>query len=223
MNDSTFLCNARNSLHFPGMKGSISQKVTDHIAALPEQSFVRVRDIEGSRAAVESAFSRLAAAGTITRVRKGLYWKGTLTAMGMSTPRIEEVALELGGPGAGPSGVAAAHWLGLTSQVPATYLSSVPRRVPKPWGRIRFTQRPVERLLRSLTPSEVAVLEVLRDGPRVVEFGWVRFTEVVEQLATAGTIRVDVLDRQVCDEPHRAARARWADIREVLLEYLSAA
>ena len=205
------------------MKGSISQKVTDHIAALPGRSFIRVTDIEGSRTAVESAFSRLATTGTITRVRKGLYWKGTPTAMGMSSPRIEEVALELGGPGAGPSGVAAAHWLGLTSQVPSTYLSSVPRRVPKPWGRIRFTQRPVERLLRALTPSEVAVLEVLRDGPSVVEFGWVRFAEVVEQLAIVGTIRVDVLDRQVRDEPHRAARARWADIRQALLEDIPAA
>ena len=205
------------------MKGSVSQGIVDHIAALPGRSFVRVRDIEGSRTAVESAFSRLATAGKITRVRKGLYWKGTPTAMGMSSPRIEEVALELGGPGAGPSGVAAAHWLGLTSQVPATYLCSVPRRVPKPWGRIRFTQRPVARLLRSLTPSEVAVLEVLRDWPRVIEFGLVRFTEVVEQLATAGTIRVDVLDRQVWDEPHRAARARWADIREALFEDVSAA
>ena len=223
MSDSTFLRIARTSLHFSGMKGSTSQKVTDHVSALPGRSFVRVRDIEGPRTAVESAFSRLATAGTITRVRKGLYWKGTPTAMGMSSPRIEEVALELGGPGAGPSGVAAAHWLGLTSQVPAIYLSSVPRRVPKPWGRIRFTQRPVERLLRALTPSEVAVLEVLRVGPSVVEFGWARFTEVVEQLATAGTIRVDVLDRQVCDEPHRAARARWADIRQALLEDVSPA
>lgn len=113
------------------MKASTSQKITDQIAALPGGSFVRVRGIEGPRTAVESAFSRLAATGTITRVRKGLYWKGTLTAMGMSSPRIEEVALELGGPGSGPSGVAAAHWLGLTSQVPATYLTSVPRRVKR--------------------------------------------------------------------------------------------
>ncbi|MCY4369607.1 MAG: hypothetical protein OXF41_09365 [bacterium] len=66
-------------------------------------------------------------------------------------------------------------------------------------------------------------MEVLRDGPSVVEFGWVRFTDVVEQLATAGTIRVDVLDRQVRDEPHRAARARWADVRQALFEDVSAA
>ena len=191
--------------------------------ALPERSFVRVGDVEGSRTAVESAVSRLAAAGTITRVRKGLYWKGASTAMGMSSPRTEEVALALGGPGSGPAGVAAAHWLGLTSQVPSTYLTAVPRRVPRPWGRIRFTQRPVERLLLALTPSEVAVLEVLRAGPSVAEFGWDRFAEVIEELATAGAIRVDVLDRQVVDEPHRAARAHWAGIRRSLPKGLPAA
>ena len=59
--------------------------------------------------------------------------------------------MAIGGRGSGPAGVAAAHWLALTSQVPSTYLTAVPRRVPKPWGRVRFTQRPVERLVRALT------------------------------------------------------------------------
>ena len=43
------------------MKSSISDRVADHVAALPEGSFVAVRDVNGSRSAVESAFSRLAA------------------------------------------------------------------------------------------------------------------------------------------------------------------
>ena len=141
----------------------------------------------------------------------------------MSSPRIEEVALALGGQGSGPAGVAAAHWLGLTSQVPSTYLTAVPTRAPKPWGRIRFTQRPIERLLRDLTPSAVAVLEVLRAGPGLVEYGWNRLGGVAEELAAAGTVRMDVLDRQVADEPHRAARERWADIRQSRTEPMSAA
>ena len=200
------------------MKRSVAQDVGDHIEALAERSFVWTRDIKGSRPAVESAFSRLAAAGTVVRVRKGLYWKGALTVMGMSSPRIEEVALALGGPGSGPAGVAAAHWLSLTSQMPSTYVTAVPKRAPKPLGRVRFTQRSVGRLLRSLTPSEVAVLEVLRAGPSVVEAGWERLAEVVEGLAASGTVRLDVLDRQLRDEPHRAARARWADIRRSMTE-----
>ena len=46
--------------------------------------------------------TRLAAKGELWRVRKGLYWKGTPTPFGMSRPRTEEVALQLGGSGSGP-------------------------------------------------------------------------------------------------------------------------
>jgi hypothetical protein len=203
------------------MKGSVAQAVGEHIKGLAEQSFVSTRDVEGSRPAVESAFSRLAADGTIVRVRKGLYWKGAPTLLGMSSPRIEEVALAIGGRGSGPAGVAAAHWLALTSQVPSTYLTAVPRRVPKPLGQIRFTQRPVERLLRDLTPSEVAVLEVLRAGPAIVDHGWGNLAEIVEELAAAGEVRLDVLDRQLDDEPHRSARARWHSVRHTLIDGMS--
>lgn len=172
-----------------------------------------VRDVDGSRSAVESAFSRLAAGGDLLRIRKGLYWKGAMTALGMSPPRVEEVALELGGEGSGPAGVAAAHSLGLTSQVPSTYLAAVPTRTPGPWPGVRFTQRPIDRLLHSLTPSEVAVLEILRAGPAVVEAAWEKLPEVIARLAVSGTVRLDVLDRATAKEPHRPARARWAELR----------
>lgn len=214
---------ARNPLHFSSVRGSIAQAVSGHIEGLPEGSFVRTRDVAGSRAAVESAFSRLATDGIVVRVRKGLYWKGVSTVLGMSSPRVEEVALALGGRGSGPAGVAAARWLSLTSQVPSTYLTAVPGRAPAPWGRIRFTQRPVERLVQAVTPTEVAVLEVLRAGPPVVEHGRERLTEVVTELARSGVVRLGVLDRRLRDEPHRNARARWADIRRSLTDEVRAA
>lgn len=204
---------ARISLHFSGIRGSIAERVAGHVAALPERSFVAVRDVHGSRSAVESAFSRLAAAGDVLRIRKGLYWKGAMTALGMSPPRVEEVALELGGTGSGPAGVAAAHWLGLTSQVPSTFLTAVPGRAPSPWPEVRFTQRPIDRLLHSLTPAEVAVLEVLRAGPAVIEIPWEEFPDVIAGLAASGSVRLDVLDEVVATEPHRQARARWSEIR----------
>ena len=172
-----------------------------------------VRDIDGPRSAVESAFSRLAVAEELLRVRKGLYWKGAATATGLAPPRIEEVALALGGPGSGPAGVAAAHWLGLASQVPSIYLAAVPTRLPAPWSGIRFTQRPVTRLLRSLTPSEVAVLEVLRTGPAVVEARWDQVAETIARLDSTGDVRLPALYAAVADEPHREARARWAELR----------
>lgn len=204
------------------MKGSIAERVSEYVAGLPARSFVTVRDVDGPRSGVESAFSRLAATEEIHRVRKGLYWKGVATPMGMSRPRVEEVALEVGGPGSGPAGVAAAHWLGLTSQVPATYLTAVPTRVPKPWRGVRFTQRPMERLLRELTPSEVAVLEVLRSGPAVVDVDWGRVGDVVTQLAVRGKVRPAVLDAEVADETHRQTRTRWAELRDSQPELMAA-
>ena len=195
------------------MKDSTSEQVADLVSALPEGSFVAVRDVGGSRSAVESAFSRLCAAGDVLRVRKGLYWKGTTTPLGMSPPRIDEVALRLGGRGSGPAGVAAANWLGLTSQVPATFLAAVPGRTQAPCPGVRFTQRPIDRLLHSLTPDEVAVLEVLRAGPAIVETPWEELPAVIARLAASGTVRLEVLDESTATEPHRQARARWAELR----------
>ena len=190
----------------------MSQRIASHVAMLPEGSFVAVRDIRGPRSAVESAFSRLAARGEVTRVRKGTYWKGAPTPLGMSPPSAERVALALGGPGSGPAGVSAAHWLGLTSQVPSTYLAASPGRAPAAWGHVRFAQRPIGRLLAKLSPTEVAVLEVLRSGPSVVESGWSELGSVVFQLAEDGKVRLAVLHEAVAGEPHRGARARWAEM-----------
>lgn len=205
------------------MRGSIAERVVEYVAALPERSFVEVRHIDGPRGPIESAFSRLAAKGELWRVRKGLYWKGAPTRLGMSRPRSEEVALHLGGPGSGPAGVAAALWLGVTSQVPATFVAAVPTRVPSPWRHVRFTQRSVERLIRGLTPSEVAVLEVLRAGPAVVEGTWERFGEVVAQLAEDGEIRPAVLRDQVADEHHSGVRSRWSRLCDEHPDLLAAA
>ena len=198
------------------MRGSIAERVADHVAALPERSFVAVRDVDGSRSAVESAFSRLAADGDVLRIRKGLYWKGATAASGISPPRVEEVALALGGPGSGPAGVAAAQWLGLTSQAPSTYLTAVPARAPAPFTGIRFSRRPVERLLHPLMPSEVAVLEVLRVGPAVVESDWENLPELIAGLAASGAVRLPILDQAIATEPHRKARSRWAEFRHNL-------
>ena len=172
-----------------------------------------IREVSGSRSAVESAFSRVAAGGDLLRVRKGLYWKGTTTTLGVSPSRVEEVALQLGGTGSGPAGIATAHWLGLTSQVPSTFLTAVPGRAPGSCPGVRFTQRPIDRLLRSLTPAEVAVLEVLRASPAVVETPWQVLPEVIARLAASRTVRLEVLDEAVATEPHRQARARWSEVR----------
>lgn len=200
------------------MRTSTAEYVAQEVDMMPARSFIAVRDLEGPRNAVESAFSRLASDGAITRVRKGLYWKGTDTEVGMSPPRTEEIAPAIGGLGSGPAGVAAAHSLGLTTQVPSTYLCAVPGRAPAPCQGIRFVQRPVDRLLMGLRPMEVAVLEVLRDGPTGLEFDWSRLEDVIGDLSDRDIIRLDLLDRALTDEPHREARARWRKLlREPLM------
>ena len=211
-NRNRYLFFARKLLRFTGMRDSVSQSAARYVAEQPECSFLAVRDFRGTRTAVESAFSRLAASGDLSRVRNGIYWKGVSTPWGMTLPRTEEVAVTLGGLGSGPAGIAAAHWLGLTSQVPSTYLTAVPGRVPTPWRHVRFTQRPIGRLLAELSPSEVAVLEVLRSGPAVVESSWSEFGSVVFQLSAEGQVRLPALQDAVQSEPHRDARARWAEL-----------
>ncbi|MCE2528505.1 MAG: hypothetical protein J4G11_01380 [Acidimicrobiia bacterium] len=61
-------------------------------------------------------------------------------------------------------------------------------------------------------------MEVLRAGPPVVDYGWGHFAEVVEELAAARAIRLDILDRHLGDEPHRGARARWPGVRPALAD-----
>ena len=57
------------------MIGSVADKVQAVVASAPAGSFIRSVDVPGSRAAVNTAMSRLAAAGELLRVHHGLYWK----------------------------------------------------------------------------------------------------------------------------------------------------
>lgn len=194
------------------MKRSVTSTVGSAVAALPERSFVRGSDIDAPRGPVDTALSRLCASGALVRVRKGLYWKGSPTRFGMSRPAVDEIALEVGGPGSGPAGIAAAHWLGLTTQVPATFVVAVPIRAPKGWDTVRFSQRPFGRRLRDLRPTEVALIEVLRAGPAVVEQPWVSLSRMVAALVDSGELRPGVLCEQVREEPHRDTRSRWREL-----------
>lgn len=199
-------------IHFSVMKGSISSAVEEYVAGLPERSFVTASDIDQPRGAVTTALSRLFAAGELLSVRKGLYWKGSATRLGLTPPSAEEVAIKLGGPGSGPARIAAAHWLGLTTQVPAIFRTAVPIRAPKPWKRVRFTQRSFGRRLRELRPTEVALVEVLRAGPSVIETDWSRLATVASDLVASGEIRPDVVGEQISEERHVATRDRWRDL-----------
>ena len=194
------------------MKDSTAKRVARQVEQLPAGSFLKTRDVDGPRGAVEVALSRLTSRGKLIRVRRGLYWKGIKTPRGMLRPRADEIGLVMGGPGSGPAGVAAAHLLSLTTQLPSTYQVAVPHHAPTARRGLRFTQRPVQRLVRDLSPWEVAVLEVLRAGPAVMEAGWDEMADVTARLSREGKVRLAEVCAATSDERHRLARARWSDL-----------
>jgi len=182
------------------------------VARTPVRRFIWPARLEGSRRAVEVEMSRLAAEGEVIRVRKGLYWKGPRTRVGMPLPRPLEVAMEVAGPGSGPAGVSAAYSLGLTTQIPAIEQVAVPGRVPSAVAGVRFVSRSIERRIAGLRPVEVALIEVLRDGPAIIEQPWASVTAVVERLIAASGIRPELVMTQLGEEHHVAARQRWNDL-----------
>lgn len=173
------------------------------------RSFVHAKDY-GATAAAESALSRLCAAGEIRRVRKGLYWKGPKTPLGMPLPDPEFVALEVGGPGSGPAGIAAAQWLGLTTQVPGTPRVAVPGRVPMPVPGVKWVSRPFVRRELALAPVEVALVEVLRDWPSGVEGEWKDLVASTAELISKGEVHVERVSSDIASERRTALRERWS-------------
>ncbi|MGV1760563.1 DUF6088 family protein [Rhizobium sp. A22-96] len=79
----------------------------------------------GSRTAVDKAFSRLAAAGKVIRVARGMYVAAQESKFGTYPPSAEKVVSSYGkitGERIAPSGTRAANNLGLTTQVPVQEL-----------------------------------------------------------------------------------------------------
>ena len=198
---------------FPRMKegiarASMAAEVRHRALSAAPGSFLRRKDFEGSDRAVESELSRLALAGELTRVRRGIYHRGKPTRFGMTRPSVVEAALAVAGPGSGPAGVSAAHMLGLTTQVAGLVEIAVPGKVPEPMSGVRFRLRPFERRELRLEPIEVAVIEVLRD-PIAVEASDAAMRKRIAELIAAGTVRAHLVANEIAEERHLGARERW--------------
>ena len=172
--------------------------------------FWRISDFKGSPGAVEKAFSRLASSGDVRRVRPGLYWRGRKTPLGMAPPAPEDVVTEVvtsfgnTPAGVGPAGLSASAALGMTTHIPKTSEIAVLGRPPHPPSGINFVGRsaPARREER-LNPLEVAVLEVLRDWPRLVDVPHVEAVNRISVLISKGEIRPNRLARGAQTEPAR--------------------
>jgi hypothetical protein len=190
------------------------------IRSTPERRFVWVNRLPGSPAAARQAASRASKteAALLTRVRKGLYYRGAPTRFGPTQPRTEEVVREvLGITGVGPAGVSAARAWGLTTQVPAVYEVATLRTVDPIPGVKQTLRKNVTRA--RLDEKSIALLELLRTPEALVEAGWPVLVERVQDALMMREIALDPLIDVARHEWNRSTRDNFAR----LLESLSAA
>lgn len=185
---------------------TVAAEVRDRVLRSRDR-FWRPEDFDGSPDAVTQALSRLVRSAELRRVRRGLYWRGSPTRLGMAPPPPERLAGEVvHGPGSGPTGWGAALALGLSTQVARREAIAVPARAPRNPSSVHFVSRAAATKRRDerLRPTEVALFEVLRDWDRLVEVPTPEAVERISRLADIGEVRLDRLARASATEPPRA-------------------
>jgi hypothetical protein len=130
--------------------------------------FWSAADLLGATSTRHHLLTELEHSGELLHVRRGLYWRGRKTPLGMSPPPPEALVEKLVGKrGVGPAGLSAAHRLRLSTQVPRKAQIAVPERPPTSSGSVTFVSR-ASRTLRK-TADEVALLEALEGWSRIIE------------------------------------------------------
>jgi hypothetical protein len=172
--------------------------------------FWRPEDLAGTPSTKQHLLASLVGEGELRRIRRGLYWRGTKSPLGMAPPTTDALIQELApGPGVGPAGLYAANLLRLSTQVPRRAEIAVPTRAPDDLGNIRFVARPARaaRATAGLNQTEVALLEVLASWESVIELppedAWARLLEIV----ASGSARTERIARAARTEP-ASTRAR---------------
>ena len=186
-------------------RDSVARKARSAVLRSRER-FWRPTDFEGSPGAVAVTLSRLHGEGELRHIRRGLYWRGRKTLLGMAPPRPELVVRELVGTlGVGPSGLSAASALGLSTQVPSRVIVAVPNRPPTDPSGVRFVDRSGRegRTKVGLHPFEIALLEVLEDPKRFIEVGDDEASVRLHVLFETGKVDAARLARAASDEPAR--------------------
>lgn len=121
---------------------------------------------------VAQALSRLARAGFITRLSKGIYYRSRQTSFGSSRPSPSKIwDLALTRHAIFPAGLAAANLLGFTTQNPihgevATNAPSLPRKLIGT-DTVIHLRRPAA--WSNLSATDAAVLDFLRQGGKSSE------------------------------------------------------
>ena len=179
------------------MKKSIPkrpERSTRSYVTAARNRFFTVDDLPGPRSTVARALSRLADGGELVRVKRGLYWRGTKTPLGMAPPSSTAILLKVYGKstGVGPARLDAARKLGLTTQIARTPTFAVPYEVEGLSLILINRARRTGRAHHNLDDAEIALFEVLYDWDAVVELSSVDAVERLRSLI-GKTIRPKVV------------------------------
>lgn len=158
--------------------------------------FWRPADLNLPDSTAQHLLAALVDAGELRHVRRGLYWRGVKTPLGMSPPPQDALVSELApGRGVGLSGLSAANLLRLSTQIPKRAEYAVPGRAPADTGSVKFVSRAARkgRVKSRLNPTEVAALEVLDAWSRVIEVSPNDAMRRLAELVNTGAIRAEKL------------------------------
>lgn len=202
---------------------SVAAAVRQEIDAARVGDWFTVQDVaerHGRRHAVELALTRAAHRGDLVPVKRGLYWKGRKTRFGTTAPDVLDAALAAAraagfSTGVGPAGWTASHVLGLSTQIPALVHVAVPGRPPEPPQGAKFHQRATAGRA-GLGVLDVALLEVLRTFPHMVQSDWADVVRRVERLARESRVDVPAVLAAAQRERHPAMRARAQELGRAL-------
>lgn len=160
---------------------TLSETILQQARSLPEGGILLPREFLhlGSRSAVDQAFSRLARAGRLLRVARGIYAVPISSRFGSRTPSPEKVIralAEQSGEIVVPHGASAANTLGLTQQVPIreVYLTS---------GRTRKLKLGRSEVLVKHAPHWMLALGTRPAGSAVRALAWIGPTHAGKSLA----------------------------------------
>lgn len=152
-----------------------------------QNKFWHTSKIPGPESTIQHLLTQLNRDGELTHIRKGLYWRGTKTPLGMSPPPNDSLTIKIAktATGIGPAGLSATNLLKLSTQIPRYSLIAVPNRAPTASGSVRFVSRAArtDRRTARLTSLEVALLEALEGWDRIIEIpmdeAWIKMSNLL--------------------------------------------
>lgn len=149
-----------------------------------------------SYSALNNELRRLVAKGELTRVRRGVYWRGRASRFGMLSAPTAEVLKKTvdAGDALGATGWHATNLLGLSTQVsPVEALAVTHRRPEGVQGKLATRAARQGRRDAMLNGLEVTVLEALEGWDRYVEVDGTTALKRFDELLRRDDLRVDRL------------------------------